>query len=113
MCINAWLTAGVAAFGPTTSVELPTTVVEPAATTTQPATTVPPTAPTTATTVTSTTTIIPATTANDASVTATQQGAVVQTYLGYSLLFVSCAKTAELIKMMFGMWTGVGPRKNE
>ena len=77
MCINAWLTAGVAAFGPTTSVELTTTVVEPAATTTQPATTVPPTAPTTAATVKSTTTIIPATTANNATGTVIQQGAVI------------------------------------
>ena len=26
---------------------------------------------------------------------------------------VSCAKTAELIEMLLGMWTWVGPRKHE
>jgi len=31
----------------------------------------------------------------------------------YGFSAVSCAKTDEPIKMLFGMWTGVGPRKHD
>jgi len=40
------------------------------------------------------------------------RGKVAAHYEVYGLTAMSCAQTSELIKMLFGMWTWVGPKKH-